>query len=422
VGTAACKSSYCLLQDESEYTREKGEKGKSKIGKGELRFYKLSARPERFGGEGDMKQYYHHECWADQIHRMLRNTVKPLATGDYVGYDALDDAHKKQVKEILKRYEDELAEGYKPYRKSPQKKKKEEGEENGSSSTTSSGSKSKSKKNKPFDFNATYRGDVAGKLKEWMIEVAGNVVRQCMSVVDSKNAPSTQQLETESNYAANEKAREMIDGKLNAGFELIDEQPPGATTKDLQEIREETTEQEEEQKEEQKKEKWWPGKPQEPPPLAGQRPPPPEGQDGCFDGISIVVTGTLDSLSRDEAQELIQRYGGKAPSTVTGNTSYLLVGPHGHAGESKIAKAKEFGVPLLDNEEALFDLLRNPEKIQKKGKPSKAKSASKKKSKKEEESDEEEEIEEAPKKKQIKSKKKSGKRKKKVEDDEDDED
>jgi BRCT domain type II-containing protein len=53
----------------------------------------------------------------------------------------------------------------------------------------------------------------------------------------------------------------------------------------------------------------WPGKPQEPPPLAGQRPPPPEGQDGCFDGISIVVTGTLDSLSRDEAQELIQRYG-----------------------------------------------------------------------------------------------------------------
>jgi hypothetical protein len=92
------------------------------------------------------------------------------------------------------------------------------------------------------------------------------------------------------------------------------------------------------------------------------------------------------------------------------------------AGESKIAKAKEFGVPLLDNEDALFDLLRNPEKIQKKGKPSKAKSASKKKSKKEEESDEEEEIEEAPKKKQIKSKKKSGKRKKKVEDDEDDED
>ncbi len=62
-------------------------------------------------------------------------------------------------------------------------------------------------------------------------------------------------------------------------------------------------------------------------------------------GISFVVTGTLPTLSREEAKSFIQRYGGKVTDSVSKKTSYLVVG---EAAGSKLAKATELGVPTLD--------------------------------------------------------------------------
>lgn len=62
-------------------------------------------------------------------------------------------------------------------------------------------------------------------------------------------------------------------------------------------------------------------------------------------GMIFVVTGTLPSLSRDEAENLIRRSGGKVTGSVSKKTTYLLVGED--AG-SKLDKAKELGVALID--------------------------------------------------------------------------
>jgi DNA ligase (NAD+) len=65
-------------------------------------------------------------------------------------------------------------------------------------------------------------------------------------------------------------------------------------------------------------------------------------------GLTFVVTGTLPTLSRDEAKEYIQSRGGKVTDSVSKKTSYLVVG---EAAGSKLAKAQELGVPILYEEE-----------------------------------------------------------------------
>ncbi len=62
-------------------------------------------------------------------------------------------------------------------------------------------------------------------------------------------------------------------------------------------------------------------------------------------GLTFVITGTLPSLSRDEAKAFIEARGGKVTSAVSSQTSYLLAGEK--AG-SKLAKAEKLGVPILD--------------------------------------------------------------------------
>lgn len=65
-------------------------------------------------------------------------------------------------------------------------------------------------------------------------------------------------------------------------------------------------------------------------------------------GKTVVVTGTLPTLGRKEAQELIEQYGGKVSGSVSKKTDYVLAGEN--AG-SKLAKAQELGIPLLSEEE-----------------------------------------------------------------------
>lgn len=62
-------------------------------------------------------------------------------------------------------------------------------------------------------------------------------------------------------------------------------------------------------------------------------------------GLTFVVTGSLESFSRDEISEVIAAHGGKASSSVSSKTSYVLVGSD---PGSKLAKAQELGVPIID--------------------------------------------------------------------------
>jgi len=79
---------------------------------------------------------------------------------------------------------------------------------------------------------------------------------------------------------------------------------------------------------------------------------PPPGTDtpvGPLAGKSVVVTGTLEGMSRQEAEEAIRTAGGKPSGSVSRKTDYLVAG---ESAGSKLAKAQELGVPVLD--EAAF--------------------------------------------------------------------
>jgi DNA ligase (NAD+) len=66
-------------------------------------------------------------------------------------------------------------------------------------------------------------------------------------------------------------------------------------------------------------------------------------------GMSIVATGTLKNYKRDEIKEVIEQNGGKAASSVSSKTSYVLAGDD--PGENKITKAKELKVKIISEEE-----------------------------------------------------------------------
>jgi DNA ligase (NAD+) len=61
----------------------------------------------------------------------------------------------------------------------------------------------------------------------------------------------------------------------------------------------------------------------------------------------VVVTGTLAGFDREGAEEAIRAAGGKTAGSVSRNTSYVVAGEN--AG-SKLAKAAELGIPVLDEE------------------------------------------------------------------------
>lgn len=71
-------------------------------------------------------------------------------------------------------------------------------------------------------------------------------------------------------------------------------------------------------------------------------------------GKTIVVTGTLPTLSRKEAEDLILNHGGKAAGSVSKKTDYVLAG---EAAGSKLTKAQQLGIPVID-ERTLLDWLK----------------------------------------------------------------
>ena len=71
-------------------------------------------------------------------------------------------------------------------------------------------------------------------------------------------------------------------------------------------------------------------------------------QSNVFDGKSFVLTGTLDSLTRDEAKELIESAGGQVSSSISKKTDFLV---SGEKAGSKLNKAQELGVKIINENE-----------------------------------------------------------------------
>jgi DNA ligase (NAD+) len=59
----------------------------------------------------------------------------------------------------------------------------------------------------------------------------------------------------------------------------------------------------------------------------------------------IVLTGSLPSMTRNEAVEIIEKHGGTVTSSVSKNTDFLLAG---ESAGSKLAKAKDLGISILE--------------------------------------------------------------------------
>ena len=73
-----------------------------------------------------------------------------------------------------------------------------------------------------------------------------------------------------------------------------------------------------------------------------------EKKDNRFAGMTFVLTGALERFTRDEASAIIESYGGKASSSVSKKTSYVLAGEN--AG-SKLTKAESLGIKIISEDE-----------------------------------------------------------------------
>ncbi|CAM6042954.1 unnamed protein product [Sphagnum compactum] len=95
-----------------------------------------------------------------------------------------------------------------------------------------------------------------------------------------------------------------------------------------------------------------------PPPHKGEKELP-EGAEDALAGLTFVISGTLDSLEREEAEHLIKCHGGRVTTSVSKKTDYLLADED--VGGRKSQKAKELGVKFL-TEDGLFNMIRKSKK------------------------------------------------------------
>jgi DNA ligase (NAD+) len=73
-----------------------------------------------------------------------------------------------------------------------------------------------------------------------------------------------------------------------------------------------------------------------------------KGGERPLEGLKFVFTGSLDHWTRDEVKELVERHGGRATSSVSSGTDYVVAGPGSGA---KLSQAENHGVPVLREDE-----------------------------------------------------------------------
>ncbi|CAM2710786.1 unnamed protein product [Rotaria socialis] len=77
----------------------------------------------------------------------------------------------------------------------------------------------------------------------------------------------------------------------------------------------------------------------------------PQGADGCLKSLTFVITGVLPSLERDECTKIIQYYGGRVTTAVSGKTDYLIVGRD--AGKTKTDRAEKLRIKIISEDNLL---------------------------------------------------------------------
>ncbi|EAX87775.1 differentiation specific element binding protein, putative [Trichomonas vaginalis G3] len=92
------------------------------------------------------------------------------------------------------------------------------------------------------------------------------------------------------------------------------------------------------------------------PPNLGQVPIP-IGKSGCLEGITFVATGTMPSITRETLKDIIEKYGGRLTTSISGKTDVVIRGCI-EVGPSKLAQARERGLLIID-EESLFQYLQS---------------------------------------------------------------
>ncbi|OCT48022.1 Replication factor C subunit 1 [Cladophialophora carrionii] len=81
----------------------------------------------------------------------------------------------------------------------------------------------------------------------------------------------------------------------------------------------------------------------------------PVGAENCLAGLTFVFTGVLNTLGRDEGQNLVKQYGGKVTTAPSTKTSYVVLGSD--AGPKKLETIRKLGIKTI-NEDGLFALIR----------------------------------------------------------------
>ena len=81
------------------------------------------------------------------------------------------------------------------------------------------------------------------------------------------------------------------------------------------------------------------------------------GSDGPLAGLTVVATGSIEGFSREGAQEAIIAAGGKAASSVSKKTDFVVAGP---GAGSKLGKAEELGLRILDADQFVVLLAEGP--------------------------------------------------------------
>lgn len=90
-------------------------------------------------------------------------------------------------------------------------------------------------------------------------------------------------------------------------------------------------------------------------PLSGGSVELPVGHENCLAGLTFVFTGVLNSLDRNQGQELVKRHGGKVTGAPSKKTSFVVLGAD--AGPKKLETIQQFDLKTV-NEEGLFELIR----------------------------------------------------------------